>query len=89
MILVEFADQVLAITDDEFEIARERGLKLMTSPRPQVDNEILDASGMEARTGVPASWFAENARKGNIPYLKFGKYIRFDLYKTLKAVKKR
>lgn len=89
MILVEFAGQPLALTDDEFEVARKRGLKLMAQPRPQVNNEILDASGMEARTGIPKSWWAENARNGTIPCLQFGKYIRFALHETLEAGMKR
>lgn len=88
MILVEFAGQPLALTDEEFEAARKRGLKLMAEPRSQVDNEILDTNGMEARTGVPASWWAESARKGTIPCLQFGKYIRFSLNETLEAGRK-
>lgn len=89
MILVEFAGQPLAMTDEEFETARERGLKLMAQPRPQADDEILDASGMEDRTGVPASWWQDSARKGTIPSLKFGKYVRFALHETLEAGMKR
>lgn len=88
MILVEFSGQILALTEEEFEIARSRGLKLMALPRPQANGEILDAGGMEDRTGIPASWWQDSARKGTIPSLKFGKYVRFDLHESLEAAKK-
>ena len=42
MIILEFAGQALALDDEEFEAARERGLKLMAAPRSQVEDEILD-----------------------------------------------
>ena len=88
MILVEFAGQPVALTEEEFEAARERGLKLMTTPSSAVlDDEILDACGMEARTNVPASWWAESARQGTVPHLKLGKYIRFSLREALEAAK--
>lgn len=87
MILVEFAGQPLALTDEEFETARERGLKLMVPPRPQVDNKIVDAAGAEAATGVPATWFLEAARRGDVPCLRLGKYVRFDLTEVVAAAR--
>jgi hypothetical protein len=87
VILLEFAGQPLALTEEEFEAARERGLELMAAPVHQVDDEILDAAGMEARTGVPATWWAESARQGTVPCLRFGKYARFSLHDALEAAK--
>src|SRR5262245_46643933 len=40
--------------------------------------EILDADQLEARTGVPASWWMTQARERRIPFKKFGRYVRFD-----------
>ena len=88
MILVEFAGQPLALTDEEFEAARERGLKLMASPSA-TDDVILDAAGMEQRTGVPASWWAEAARQDTIPHIRCGKYVRFCLREVLEAAKEK
>ena len=89
MILLDFAGQPLALTEGEFEMARGRGVELMAPPRSQVDDEILDAAGMEARTGVPATWWAESARQNTVPHLKLGKYIRFSLREALEAAKGR
>ena len=84
MILLEFAGQPLALTDEEFEAARERGLRLMPVPGSAVlDDEILDAQGMEAQTNVPATWWLEAARQGTVPHLKIGKYTRFSLREAL------
>jgi hypothetical protein len=89
VIVIEFAGQILALEDAEFEFARERGLKLMAIPASQVEDEILDAAGMERRTGVPASWWAESARQNTIPHLRYGKYVRFRLREVLEAAKEK
>jgi hypothetical protein len=92
MILLDFAGQPLALTDDEFEAARQRGLELMPTVAGdggERGSEILDASGMEAATGVPASWWLEAARQGTVPHFKLGKYIRFSLREALEAAKGR
>jgi len=95
MILLDFAGQPLALTDEEFEAARLRGLKLMSlpaagaaSPAAGAD-EILDAAGMERRTDVPATWWAQAAREGTVPHLRWGKYVRFVLREALEATKEK
>ena len=91
MIVLEFAGQPLALTDEEFEAARLRGLELMPTSSPAAGSEpgagVLDASGMEAATGVPASWWLEAARQDTVPHLKLGKYVRFVLSESLAAAK--
>ncbi len=88
MITLEFGGQVLALTDEEFEVARLRGLEMMPPGSGHTrESEILDASGMEAATGVPATWWAQAAREGTVPYLKLGKYVRFNLRESLAAAK--
>jgi hypothetical protein len=42
---------------------------------------------MEAETGIPASWFLEQARKGRIPHIRAGKYVRFKLGEVLDYLK--
>jgi len=86
MIILDFAGQPLAITEEEFEAARLRGLELMASS-PGDGDEIVDAKGMEAATGVPASWWAQAARDGTVPHFKIGKYVRFSLCESLAAAK--
>jgi hypothetical protein len=92
MILLDFAGQPLAFDEEVFEAARLRGLEMMppASPGPGESGAgILDAGGMEAETGVPASWWLEAARQGTVPHLKLGKYIRFSLREALEAAKGR
>ena len=92
MILLEFGGQVLALSEETFEEARLRGLEMMPV-RPghtrESGSEILDASGMEDRTKIPASWWLESSRRGTVPYLKFGKYVRFVLSEALAAAKEK
>ncbi len=41
--------------------------------------ELFTAQQMQARTGVPASWFLKKAREREIPHQQLGRYVRFDL----------
>jgi hypothetical protein len=82
LVLIPFGSEFLALTHEEFEQARARGRELMPATSPPTDtpaDRILDADGMASMTGVPASWFLEAARRGDIPALRFGKYCRFSV----------
>ncbi len=37
----------------------------------------MTAEEMEERTKVPATWFLDQARQGNVPHHRLGKYVRF------------
>lgn len=45
----------------------------------QPSPELLDANQLEKRTGIPASWWAAQARERRVPFHKFGRYVRFDI----------
>ena len=46
---------------------------------PASDGEnLLDAEAMARRLDVPQSWLREQARRGRIPYIRLGHYMRFD-----------
>ncbi len=90
-VLLPFGGEFLALTHEQFEEARRRGRSLVplaAAPAyvPQVD-QLLDSEGMQTATGVPASWFLEQARQGNIPHIRAGKYVRFRLNEVLEALK--
>jgi hypothetical protein len=55
---------------------------LTRQPEParqeQAPSEILDAEQLEARTGVPASWWMTQARERRVPFMKLGRYVRFN-----------
>lgn len=40
--------------------------------------ELVDAAQLEARTGVPASWWLSQARERRVPCRKIGRRVRFD-----------
>lgn len=39
---------------------------------------LLTAEELAERLGVPARWPLAQARAGNIPHVKLGRYVRFD-----------
>ena len=90
-ILIPFGDDILALSRELFEEALGRGHELMPNrirqAPTQTTDEILDADGMEKRTGIPASWWLENARRGTIPHLRAGKYVRFALTDAITFLK--
>lgn len=47
--------------------------------------EVLDASQLEKRTGVPATWWMSQARERRIPYLKYGRYVRFNYAEVMRC----
>jgi hypothetical protein len=91
-VLIPFGVEYLALTPEQFEEARRRGRELMpTASQPVATaerDEILGADGMERCTGVPASWWLEQARRQAIPHLKAGKYVRFRFGEVLEALRR-
>lgn len=92
-VIIPFGSEYLVLSHEQFEEARRRGRELMppdigSAPVPE-PAEILDAGGMETRTGIPASWFLEQARRGTVPHLRAGKYVRFNLSEALNALRSR
>lgn len=87
--LVPFGDRVLALSDEALQEALTAGDAIMgramAAPEPAAD-VVLDVTGMEARTGIPASWWADAARKGDVPHIRAGKYVRFRLNEALDAL---
>ncbi len=89
MVIVPFGSAVLALNDADFEEALTRGREIVPAASPSATApQIVDAAGAEAATGVPASWWLEAARRGDVPHLRLGKYVRFDLTKVIEAAQK-
>jgi hypothetical protein len=81
LIVLEAGGRWIALTLDELQQFEARVSQVLppravTTPAAPT---LLDADGMAAATGVPASWFAAAARENKISYVPFGRWVRFDL----------
>ena len=89
-VLIPFRDEFIALSPEQFHEALELGRALMPAQAHATpagdDNRIVDAAGAAKITDVPETWFLEQARRGEIPHLKFGKYVRFNIRDVLEAV---
>ena len=82
LVLVPFGDRFLGLTAEEFKAALERGRELVGTTATPSRGEwrcargLCTAEEMEARTKVKAAWFLEQARLGQVPHHRLGKYVR-------------
>lgn len=90
-VLILLGNELLALTQEQLAEARQRGREFLPAANTSVggahEDTVLAADGMESRTGIPASWFLEQARQGKIPHIRAGKYVRFRLGEVLEALK--
>lgn len=88
ILLPDMAGGCIALGLEEFSRARRRAAEVLgdssrgsaLAPKdgaPVNPESLLDAAGMAALTGVPPSWFASGAARGEIPHYKFGRWVRF------------
>jgi len=92
-ILIPFGTHVLALSLHEFQTALTKGQALIggatPEPVPAGGEPLLDAEGAHQHTAIPASWFLEAARRGDIPHIRAGKYVRFRMADVLYALEVR
>jgi excisionase family DNA binding protein len=80
---------ILKLTQDEFLRGLSRGAEVVPSysntpveaapdgGAPVQSAQLLDAAGLAAVLNVPVSWVETAARKGNIPSVRLGRWVRF------------
>ena len=83
-IIIPFGNRLIVLSDEELQAALRRGDELsgqlIPASRHASENEpLLTAEEISQKTGIPASWFLERARRGKIPFVRLGKYIRFKM----------
>jgi hypothetical protein len=85
---VTLGSLVLVLTPEQFHEALERGMQYQprATARDKVE-PLLTAEQLEEQTGVPASWYAEAARRGDIPHYRLGRYPRFRLSEIAAATR--
>jgi hypothetical protein len=91
-VLIPFNGAWLALTPEQIAAGLDRARSLVVAGASSIASQapqerIRDADGMEVDTGIPASWFLEQARQGRIPHLRAGKYVRFELGEVLECLK--
>lgn len=87
--MIPYGTRFLVLSSEEVQKALAVGDALAgsTTTAPEATTDlVLDVEGMEERTGIPASWWAEAARKGIVPHIRAGKYVRFRLNEALDAL---
>lgn len=83
----------LALTQAQFAEARALGKQLAGDAQPAASEEraepLSTAEQIEELTKIPASWFLEQARKGAVPHVRLGKYVRFRFSEVAPCAAKR
>jgi hypothetical protein len=75
----------IALTPDALRAARVKGRELVgetettIAPPTTAAPLLVDASQLEERTGIPATWWMAQAREQRIPHQKIGRRVRFRL----------
>jgi hypothetical protein len=91
MVLIPFAGNVLALSQEQFQESLAAGQAMMGTPelaqQEAAAEEIRDADGMSELTGSQHRGSLEAARKSEIPHLRFGKYVRFRTQAVLDAMR--
>lgn len=91
LILIPLGHRFLALSPEDFAKALKLGQDVAgvsfaeMTPAPD-DLRLLDADAASKMTGIPSSWFLEQARRGKIPYIKAGKYVRFRMPDLIEAL---
>ena len=81
--ILPFGERTPAFTAEEFEAGVKRGRALARSTATAAPSgapePLLTGEQISEVTGIPGPWFLDQARLGQIPHIKLGKYSRFRL----------
>jgi hypothetical protein len=86
---------LLALSPDDLRVARLRAQETwgsyvgLSAPgpangkAPAAPEPLLDDQAMEVATGVAASWWANAARRDEVPHYRIGRWVRFRLSEVI------
>ena len=80
----------LAMDQEAFELAVRAGSDLVGAPatdQPLADTRLLTSEQIAEQLSVPATWVEEAARRGDIPSIRAGRYVRFSFADVLHTLK--
>jgi hypothetical protein len=88
LVIVPSPIGMLALTPAQIAEAVERAKVILPREHPASAatpgvEPLVDAARLGELTGVPGSWWAEQARQEQLPHFKFGRYTRFRLSEVL------
>jgi len=88
--LIPYGSEMLALKLEDFQAAKKLARNILGQPEEPVSvhsERLLTAEEASAKTGVPRSWFLEQARRKAIPHVRFGKYVRFRMDEILEQAR--
>lgn len=68
----------LALSREAFEAALAEGSKAVTAPTPPADEPLLNAAELAASLSLPRTWIEERTRRGELPCIRAGRWIRYN-----------
>ena len=90
-VLIPFGPEILVLSAEEFEQARERGRSLTVARAPassvlEPSTALESAAEIAAHLSLPKSCIYEYAKAGRIPCTRVGRHVRFNRQAVLAAL---
>ena len=82
----------IALDRETFDAALAAGAQLSPPPatvRVPACPRLLTSEQLAEQLTIPATWLEEAARRDEVPFVRIGKYVRFDLDEVLSSLNPR
>lgn len=96
LMIIPCGTEYLAMSIATFQEAKKRAMEIfgqqsasgaVPNDPTEVPGKLVDAEEMGRIAGMDASWFLDRARRSEIPYYRFGKYVRFNSVEVMDFLK--
>lgn len=68
----------LALSSEVFAAALAEGSKAIAAPAIPADEPLLSAAELAAALSLPKTWIEQRTRRGEIPCIRAGRWIRYN-----------